>query len=491
MGTVDVVRGRWPRGVAAVGVLLAAALLASACSNNHGATPTGGVSPAAATSSDAAGSGTTTSGGSSAPAVVTVPATVGGTGSAGPGSGGTSGAAAPSSSLLPSTSVTPSSSSSLLPPPPPAATVKGSPALGTQGILPTDRVTIAVTGGTIKSLSFTNAEGTSVSGTLSSDKKSWTLGQDLGYGRTYTVNGSAVNSAGATTPIKGTYSTVSTIEPITTTITPGDGAVVGVATPIIVTFGMRAQDKALVEQHVHITTTPKVEGSWAWIQHDGYSYSSLDWRPKTFWPTGTKVHVEADIYGVKFADGWYGGNDTSVDFTIGRNQVVYADAKTHMVTVKRDGKTVATYPASFGMGDDPNSAYGLMPAFVTRSGTYIVMNKQQKILMSNPKPGGGWYYHNVPEYWAVRISNDGEFLHYNQDTTSWELANVNKTHGCINLGEQDAEDYYNSAIYGDPVIVTGTSVPLSSSDGDIYDWAIPWSQWQNLSALSAHSTVNS
>ena len=33
-------------------------------------------------------------------------------------------------------------------------------------------------------------------------------------------------------------------------------------------------------------------------------------------------------------------------------------------------------------------------------------------------------------------------------------------------------------------------MPLSAADGDIYDWAIPWSQWQSLSALSANSTVD-
>ena len=34
------------------------------------------------------------------------------------------------------------------------------------------------------------------------------------------------------------------------------------------------------------------------------------------------------------------------------------------------------------------------------------------------------------------------------------------------------------AIYGDPVEVTGTSVPLSEADGDIYDWAYSWDEWQ-------------
>ena len=40
--------------------------------------------------------------------------------------------------------------------------------------------------------------------------------------------------------------------------------------------------------------------------------------------------------------------------------------------------------------------------------------------------------------------------------------------------------YFESAIYGDPVEVTGTSVQLSADDGDIYDWALSWDHWKAL-----------
>ncbi|HEX7427224.1 MAG TPA: L,D-transpeptidase, partial [Mycobacterium sp.] len=43
---------------------------------------------------------------------------------------------------------------------------------------------------------------------------------------------------------------------------------------------------------------------------------------------------------------------------------------------------------------------------------------------------------------------------------------------------------FNSAIYGDPVEVTGTSIELSYADGDIWDWAVPWYEWVSMSALS-------
>lgn len=480
------VRARWITPLVALTGLL---MTVSACSSTHAASPQGArqqaVSPA--------GQSTALALTGPAASPVTVPPITSSPSGSSTARPSTSDSASTSSVLPDSATPTVPDTPTTSPPPeiPPVATVSATPALGSTDVSPVAPIAISVAQGTISSLTFTNAaEGVAVEGALAADHTSWTLTQPLGYGKTYAVAGTAVGTDGKSVPITGTYSTLRTIEPITTSISPGSGAVVGVGAPVIVRFGLNPKDKALIEKHVIITTTPKVDGSWAWVTHDGDSYPSLDFRPKDFWPAGTKVHVESDIYGLNFSGGYYGGDNAVSDFTIGRNQVTYADAQTHMVTVKRDGTTVATYPASLGMGDNPNSAYGLNKNFVTRSGTYIVMDKQQKILMSNPKPGGGWYYHNVPEYWAVRISNDGEFLHYNDGTTSHQLGHVNITHGCVNLGEADAKAYFEMAIYGDPVVVTGTSVALGPSDGDIYDWAIPWETWSKMSALAPDSIIH-
>ena len=59
------------------------------------------------------------------------------------------------------------------------------------------------------------------------------------------------------------------------------------------------------------------------------------------------------------------------------------------------------------------------------------------------------------------------------------------TNGCINLSTEDAEQYFYSAVYGDPVEVTGSSIQLSYADGDIWDWAVDWDTWVSMSALSA------
>jgi len=163
------------------------------------------------------------------------------------------------------------------------------------------------------------------------------------------------------------------------------------------------------------------------------------------------------------------------DFTIGRNQVVIADVNSHELVIQQDGVTVASYPASYGRGDDTGDSN-----LVTRSGTHIVMEKFETKLMSNPRYG----YTDIPEKWAVRISDNGEFIHANP-ASSGAQGNSNVTHGCVNLSLSDAQEYYDSVLYGDPVEVSGTDVQLSPADGDNYDWTIPWNEWVSLSGKNS------
>jgi len=351
--------------------------------------------------------------------------------------------------------------------------VTADPVFGTGGLPPTAPVTITVAHGRITALQVTSPQGAALTGAMSPDGTSWTLAEPLGYGTIYTVSGTATGADGEPVPITGTYTTVTPAGEVTTGISPAPGSTVGVAAPVIVTLDHAPADRALIERHVHITTTPQVQGGWAWVQHDGQDHPSLDWRPKDYWPTGTRVHVESDLYGLDLGGGLFGGDNATSDFTIGRNQVVLADASSHLFVVQRGGRTVATYPASFGSGDLIGD-----PSRVTRSGIHVVMDKQETTLMSIPADG------YVPEKWAVRISDNGEFIHQNQDTVAAQ-GTTNVSHGCINLSADNARAYYDSAIYGDPVQVTGTSVALSAADGDIYDWAIPWQQWQTLPGAAA------
>ena len=380
------------------------------------------------------------------------------------------GDAVPSDTESGSSSTTTTTSTST----PPIAAVTASPAIGSSDISPVAPVTVSVADGTISDLALNRADGTPVTGALSADGTTWTLGEVLGYGKTYTYTGHALGTDGQSVPIEGTLSTVDPTDTVRTTVSPGDGEVVGVAAPVMVSFGVEPTDRAAVEKAISITTTPAVEGAWAWMQHDDGRWA-LDYRPKDYWPSGTQVHVEAKVYGVDFGGGYWGREDVTSDFTIGRNQVVIADVNSHEMVVQQDGVTVASFPASYGRGDDTGD-----PNLITRSGIHIVMEKFETKLMSNPRYG----YSNLPEKWAVRISDNGEFIHANPNSTSAQ-GSSNVTHGCVNLSVDNAKQYYDSVLYGDPVEVSGTDAYLGPEDGDIYDWAIPWEQWVTMSGKNS------
>jgi hypothetical protein len=53
----------------------------------------------------------------------------------------------------------------------------------------------------------------------------------------------------------------------------------------------------------------------------------------------------------------------------------------------------------------------------------------------------------------------------------------------VNLFESDAKAYFDSALIGDPVEVTGSAANFPTTS-DVYDWLIPWAQWQSMSALN-------
>jgi lipoprotein-anchoring transpeptidase ErfK/SrfK len=366
-----------------------------------------------------------------------------------------------------------SSSSSASPTPvPPVASITAVPALNSTGLSPITPISFTVSNGTIDDATLTNQEGKVVLATISPDRTTFTVGEVLGFGKTYTLAGTATGTDGKQIPIAGTYTMVGEDTQVRTTISPGDGAVVGVAAPINVAFGVEPEDRAAIQKLVTITTVPAVEGAWGWLQQDDGRWAMV-YRTRDYWPAGTTVHVDAKLYGAKFNDTSYGASDITSDFTIGRNQVVIADVNSHELVVQQNGATVASYPASYGRGEDTGD-----PNLITRSGVHVVNEFFETKLMSNPRYG----YSNEPERWAVRISNNGEFIHANPASAGAQ-GNSNVTHGCVNLSLADADAYYHSAIWGDPVEVSGTSVTLGPSDGEIYIWAMPFDEFKTLSAL--------
>jgi lipoprotein-anchoring transpeptidase ErfK/SrfK len=356
-------------------------------------------------------------------------------------------------------------------PPPivePSATVEYAPAAGAGGVDPTAPATVTVQNGILDRVALANPAGGTVQGAFNADRTSWSTTEGLGYGTTYTWSGTAASRDGGAVPVQGTFTTLKPAKVVRGVLNIGDGRTVGVAAPIRIQFNAHVDDRAAVERALSVTASAPVEGSWGWLPDEGGG-SRVDWRPREYWPAGTTVTVEADLYGVDYGGGSYGAADVSSTFQIGRSQIVKADVNSYRMIVMRDGQQVADYPASYGLGSDPERN--------TRSGIHVVSEKFTDKRMVSER-----YGYDLVEKWAVRISNNGEFIHANPASASAQ-GSANVTHGCVNLSTDDAKAYYDTALYGDPVEVTGTPVQLASRDGDIWDWTLSWDQWKGLSAL--------
>jgi lipoprotein-anchoring transpeptidase ErfK/SrfK len=351
--------------------------------------------------------------------------------------------------------------------------LKFQPAVAAADVSPTAPVRLEVGNGWIQKVSLANAEGKVVAGALNRDRTAFTTSEPLGYGATYTWAGSVVGRDGKAVPVAGQFTTVEPTTQVNGQFQLADGQTVGVAAPVILQFdaAIADEDKATVERALKVTTNPPTEGSWGWLP-DEAGGSRVHWRTKEYYAPGTTVRVDAKLYGVPFGQGAYGAADSSLDFTIGRRQVVKAEASSHRIQVLDGaGAVIMDFACSYGEGDlDRN---------VTRSGIHVVTEKYEDFYMTNPAAG----YANVHERFAVRISNNGEFIHCNPNSIGAQ-GNTNVTNGCINLNLEDSQQYFNSAMYGDPVEVSGTRIQLSYADGDIWDWAVPWDEWKSMSALS-------
>jgi lipoprotein-anchoring transpeptidase ErfK/SrfK len=347
-------------------------------------------------------------------------------------------------------------------------TVTTSPANGATDVNPTSPVTVKVDHGKLTRVVLTNPEGKPVAGALSADGHSWTATEPLGYGKRYTYSGAAGETEGAPLPVTGSFTTVKPKALVAGTLNIHDGDTVGVAAPIVLQFDDHVADQAAVQRALQVQTSVPAEGSWAWLPDDN-GRSRAHWRSRDYMVPGTQVTVAAKLYGVNYGQGKWGQEDLGLHFAVGRAQIVKADVNSHRMVVVRDGQKIMDFPASYGLGTDPNRA--------TRSGTHVVMSKSPLYLMSNPAYG----YVNFPSHWSVRISNNGEFIHANPETTGVQ-GSVNVTHGCVNLSTANAKEYFDSALFGDPVEVTGSQVAMSPADGDIYDWTVPWDQWKSMSA---------
>jgi lipoprotein-anchoring transpeptidase ErfK/SrfK len=357
----------------------------------------------------------------------------------------------------------------------PPASVAVAPADGAADVSPLEPLEISVTDGELAEVTVVDGAGAAVPGSVAesedqSGTEVWTPEAQLAYGTSYTLTAVAHNADDEEATATTTFTTVTPTTVSTPSIGPLDGMVVGVGLPIRVYFDQPVTDQAAVESHLLVTTSNPTDGVWSWL-----SDSEVHFRPSEYWPENTEVTLDANLYGVNFGDGVWGEKNRTVAFTIGERHVSIADAGNHTLQVYDGDELVQTFPMSAGG-----------PEFPSRNGPHVVTELNRDRVMDSStygvpvdSPNG----YRTPVEYAVRLSNNGEFVH----AAPWSVAqqgNENVSHGCINLSTDRAAWFFNFSQPGDVVEIRNSIGPtLSAADGDIYDWTIPWDEWQAGSAL--------
>jgi lipoprotein-anchoring transpeptidase ErfK/SrfK len=355
------------------------------------------------------------------------------------------------------------------------AEVSLAPADGSVDVAPSVPLEITVSDGDLQDVIVTDGAGAPVAGSVADSPDDpavdvWTPDVELAYGTSYTLTASAEGSDEETVEQSTTFTTVTPLEVSTPDIGPLDGQTVGVGMPIRVYFDEPVADQASVESNLHVESSTPTDGVWSWVND-----SEVHFRPSTYWPADTDVTLEADLYGVSFGDGVWGEKDRTISFRIGEKHVSVADAGTHVMDVYENDQLVQSYPISAGSPDNPS-----------HNGIHVVTELNRDRIMDSstfgvPADGPGGY--RTPVEFAVRISNNGEFVH----AAPWSVAqqgNTNVSHGCINMSTERAAWFFDFSQAGDVVEIRNSiGPPLGRADGDIYDWTISWDEWRAGSAL--------
>ncbi|GAA0371181.1 Ig-like domain-containing protein [Microbispora corallina] len=353
----------------------------------------------------------------------------------------------------------------------PTPVIKISPASGTAKVRPDKTVVVTASNGSLQEVTV-EADGEQVEGEFDAAHTKWTSKKPLKPSAKYTVSAKASGDGGPATASSRFSTLTPKLKLAVADVTPGlKGETVGVGMPIMVTFNQNVQDKAAVEQALEVQAEKPVPGAWRWINDKLAIY-----RTAKYWPAHQKVKFVAHLEGVHAGRDMYGVEDHSTTINIGAAWVSSVNTKTHMMVVKRDGKTVQTMKISAGKGTTRE--------YTTTSGVHLTMERGNPVTMISPgkKEGDPGYYKEVVNH-AVRISNSGEYVH----SAPWSVGSqgiANVSHGCVNARPDQAKWFYDHFHRGDVVKIVGTSRILEWNNGWGF-WQMPYKQWKKGSALES------
>jgi lipoprotein-anchoring transpeptidase ErfK/SrfK len=336
------------------------------------------------------------------------------------------------------------------------------PANGAARADPSAGITVTAAGGTLTDVSV-RTPGDAVSGRLSQDGMVWRSRWALDVSQTYTVTATASRAGGPAVTTVSRFRTMTPDRTFRTKIINGYNQAYGVGMPIILYFSQRITDKAAVERALQITTSKPVIGAWYWDDPCNMAATCAYFRPRDYWPAGTKVSFTGHLNGVQGAPGVYGYHTLTQTFSIGASLIAIGNTATHRTQIYYNGKLRYNWPISSGRpGDD------------TPNGSYLTIEKANPVEMKGPG-----YDLSVP--WSVRFTYSGDYYH----DAYWSVGEQgfdNVSHGCVNLSPANAETYYKLAVPGDPITILGSSKHGTWGDGWT-QWFLSWPQYLRGSAL--------
>jgi lipoprotein-anchoring transpeptidase ErfK/SrfK len=158
------------------------------------------------------------------------------------------------------------------------------------------------------------------------------------------------------------------------------------------------------------------------------------------------------------------------------------DAAAHSMTVTRNGELLRTLPVTTGK-----------PGFTTRSGTKVILEKEEHVLMDGTTVGiaeGSSESYRMDVYWATRVTWSGEYLH----AAPWSVeqqGSDNVSHGCVGMSTENARWYFETVKVGDVVQVvnTGSDKAMEVEGNGYGEWNLTWEQWLERSAAGPVTTV--
>jgi lipoprotein-anchoring transpeptidase ErfK/SrfK len=244
-----------------------------------------------------------------------------------------------------------------------------------------------------------------------------------------------------------------------------DGSTYGIGMPIIAYLSATITDGKAFATATRVTVNGSpVQGSWYFQKSGVYQGYPVEahYRTQDYWPAHASIHLDLPVQGKTAGTGLVFDDSLTLDMSTGPANISRIDGTTERMVVTSDGQQVYSFPVSLGKASTP-----------TFAGVKVLMEKDrvQRMIGTNP---GDTYDEQVP--WSVRLTNSGEFIH----AASWNGGNIGQrstSHGCTNLRESDAQQFFGFAQVGDVAIYTNTGGPTMPSWDGYGDWNLSWDTW--------------